>query len=127
MKKLSFLMIITLFAAFLTACGGKSDADIQKEVQGRIKTPGVTVSSVKDGVVTLGGTVATQAERDAAIAAAKGEGVKEVKDVISIKPPPTPMMTPPTPMTSPAMSPGGKPGASPMTSPARPGTSPARR
>lgn len=115
MKKLGILMIISLFAAFLIACGGKSDADIQKEVQGRVKTPGVTVSSVKEGVVTLGGTVTTQAERDAAIAAARGEGIKDVKDNIQIRPP----ATPPMPVATPMMS--------PMTSPARPGTSPARR
>jgi len=115
MKKLGILMIISLFAAFLVACGGKSDADIQKEVQGRVKTPGVTVSSVKEGVVTLGGTVTTQAERDAAIAAARGEGIKDVKDNIQIRPP----ATPPMPVATPMMS--------PMTSPARPGTSPARR
>lgn len=107
-------MIISLFAAFLIACGGKSDADVQKEVQGRVKTPGVTVSTVKDGVVTLSGTVTTQAERDAALAAAKGEGVKEVKDSIQIRPPATPM-----PVATPMMS--------PVTSPARPGTSPARK
>lgn len=70
----------------LSACGGKSDADIQREVTGRVKTPGVTVSSVKDGVVTLGGTVTTQLEKDSAIAAAKGEGVKSVTDVIQIRP-----------------------------------------
>ena len=115
MKKLGILMIISLFASFLIACGGKSDADIQKEVQGRVKTPGVTVSSVKEGVVTLGGTVTTQAERDAAIAAARGEGIKDVKDNIQIRPPATPQMPVATPMMS------------PTTSPARPGTSPARR
>ncbi|MDQ4123287.1 MAG: BON domain-containing protein [Acidobacteriota bacterium] len=121
MKKLSiFLMVISLSAAFLTACGGKSDADIQKEVQGRVRTSGVTVSSVKDGVVTLGGTVSTQAERDAAVAAARGEGVKEVKEVIQIRPPAAaPAMPVATPMMSPA--------TSPMASPGRPGASPARR
>lgn len=119
MKKLGILMIISLFALVLAACGGKSDADVQKEVQGRIKTPGVTVSSVKDGVVTLGGTVSTQAERDAAVAAAKGEGVKEVKENIMIKPPATPVPMP-TPAMSPAStSPGAKPGTSPMSSPVR--------
>lgn len=112
MKKLSILLIISLFAVILSACGGKSDADVQKEVQARVKTPGVTVSAVKDGVVTLSGTVTTSAERDAALAAAKGEGVKEVKDSIQIRPPATPAMPMPTPMMTPMMSPG-KPGASP--------------
>ena len=118
MKKLVILMIISLFAVASSACGGKSDADIQKEVQGRVKTAGVTVSSVKDGVVTLGGTVATQAERDAAVAAARGEGVKDVKEAIQIRPAATPMMPVATPMMSPMMSPA-RPGSSPMGSPAR--------
>jgi hypothetical protein len=128
MKNLIILMIISLFAIVLSACGGKSDADIQKEVQGRIKTAGVTVSSVKDGVVTLGGTVTTPAEKTAALAEARGEGVKEVKDNIQTRPAPTPMMPAATPMMSPMTNaPGARPGASPMMSPARPGTSPARR
>lgn len=100
MKKLVILMIISLFATALSACGGKSDADVQKEVQGRVRTPGVT-AAVKEGVVTLTGTVTTQAERDAAVAAARGEGVKDVKDSIMIKPPMTPMMPAATPMMSP--------------------------
>lgn len=86
-RRKSLIAVLCLSVAlFISACGGKSDADIQKEVQGRIKTPGVTVTSVQNGVVTLGGTAKTQAERDAAVAAAKGEGVKDVKDNIQIKP-----------------------------------------
>ena len=85
MKKNNLFAVVALSAALaLSACGGKSDADFQKEAQGRVKTPGVTVT-VKDGVATLTGTVATQAERDAALASAKGEGIKEVKDSIQIK------------------------------------------
>jgi hypothetical protein len=120
MKKLGILMIISLFAVVLSACGGKSDADIQKEVEGRVKAraPQVTVA-VKDAVVTLGGQVTTPEEKAAAVAAAKGEGVKNVQDNIQTRPAPTPMMPVATPMISPA--------GSPMTSPARPGTSPARR
>jgi hypothetical protein len=118
-QRLGILAIIALMTLVLGACGGKSDADIQTEVQGRVKTPGVTVAA-KEGVVTLTGTVTTQAERDAAEAAAKGEGVKSVTNNIQIKPMPTPMAMPTTmPMTSPMMSPGGKPGSSPMTSPTR--------
>jgi osmotically-inducible protein OsmY len=87
MKRLRFFALISLLVLTF-ACGGgaKSDADIQKEVQGRVNVPGVKVSSVKDGVVTLGGTVATEAQKDAAVAAAKGEGVKEVKENIQIDP-----------------------------------------
>ncbi len=118
MKKLSILMVITLFAAFLTACGGKSDTDIQREVTEKVKAyPGVTVT-VKDGVVSLGGLVTDQAMVKGAESAAKVEGVKEVKNNIQWKPAPTPM-----PVATPMMSPAG----SPMTSPARPGTSPTRR
>lgn len=87
MKKNNLLAVFCLtLTLVLSACGGKSDADLQKEVTGRVKTPGVTVTTVKDGVVTLGGTVATQLEREQAVAAAKGEGVKEVKEAIQIKP-----------------------------------------
>lgn len=116
MKKLSILMIIALFAAFLTACGGKSDADIQREVTDKVKSyPGVTVT-VKEGVVTLGGMVTDQSMVKGAESAARVEGVKDVKNNIQWKPAPTPVATP-------TMSPVG----SPMTSPARPGTSPTRR
>jgi hyperosmotically inducible protein len=122
MKKISLLMILCLsLTMFLAACGGKSDTEIQKEVTARVKTPGVTVTSVKDGVVTLGGTVATQAERDAAVAAAKGEGVKEVKEAIQIKPPmPAPTMAPAAP-AAPAAS------AKPAMSPAKPMANAARK
>ena len=114
MKKSGILTaIIFSLALVLSACGGKSDADIQREVQGRIKTQGVTVSSVKDGVVTLGGTVTSQAERDSAVAAARGEGVKDVKENIQIKPMPTPMVQqmPAAPMGNTMSNPPGKTGA----------------
>ncbi|MEP6925626.1 MAG: BON domain-containing protein [Pyrinomonadaceae bacterium] len=111
MKRFSLFAVLCFsLALILSACGGKSDADVQKEVTSRVKTPGVT-STVKDGVVTLGGTVTTQMEKDQAVAAAKGEGVKSVTDNIQIKPMATPMPMPAsTPMTS--MSPGAM--ASPM-------------
>jgi hypothetical protein len=115
MRKLNILLIIVLFATFLTACGGKSDADIQKEVSDKVKAyPGVT-ATVKDGVVSLSGLVQDQSMVKAAESAAKVEGVKEVKNNIQWKPAPTPMM------------PAGTPMGSPMSSPARPGASPARR
>jgi hypothetical protein len=115
----SFVAILCLsITLFISACGGKSDADITKEVQTRIKNPAVTVSSVKDGVVTLAGTVTTQVEKEQAVAAAKGEGVKSVTDNIQIKPlmMPTPTMpsasnpTITNPVTT--MSPGTRPGTS---------------
>lgn len=85
-KRLSLLAILCLsLALIVSACGGKSDADIQKEVQTRVNKPSVT-AAVKDGVVTLSGTVATQEESKAAEASAKGEGVKSVTNNIQIKP-----------------------------------------
>jgi protein involved in sex pheromone biosynthesis len=96
MKNTKFIAILVMaLALILSACGGKSDADIEKEVQGRIKTPGVT-AKVKEGVVTLTGTVENQDASKAAETAAKGEGVKSVTNNIQIKPstpPPTPMTT----------------------------------
>ncbi len=107
MKNLSLIAVLALFAALvLSACGGKSDADIKKEVDGRTKNPAIT-STVKDGVVTLTGTVETSEASKAAEAAAKGEGVKSVTNNLQIKPAAMPMMTPATmPMASPMMSPG---------------------
>jgi hyperosmotically inducible periplasmic protein len=84
-QKLRTLAITGLMLVSLACGGAKSDATIKSEVDGRIKNSTVT-STVANGVVTLGGSAATQAERDAAVAAAKGEGVKEVKDNIQIKP-----------------------------------------
>lgn len=122
MKKFSLFAVLCFsLALILSACGGKSDADVQKEVSARVKTPGVTVTSVKDGVVTLGGMVTTEMERSQAVASAKGEGVKDVKEAIQIKPVATPMPAPPMstvpPMTT--MTPVGRPGASPMANGAR--------
>lgn len=98
MKIKNLLLVLTLFAAFAAAaCGGKSDADVQKEVTSRVNRPGVT-ANVKDGVVTLSGTVTTQEESKAAENAAKGEGVKSVTNNIQIKPAAMtmPMTTAPT-------------------------------
>ena len=115
MKSLSLIAVLSLFLAVaLSACGGKSDAEIKKEVDGRVKNPAIT-SAVKDGVVTLTGTVETSAAEQAAKTAAAGEGVKSVTDNIQIKPAATPMPMPMnTPMTS--ASPGAKMGASPSAS-----------
>jgi osmotically-inducible protein OsmY len=88
MKRTNFLATAGLSVMlFLSACGGgaKSDTDIQKDVQSRINKPGVT-AQVKDGTVTLTGSVATQEESKAAEASAKGEGVKTVVNNLQIKP-----------------------------------------
>ncbi len=92
MKK--FLVVLSLAMALtMSACWGKSDADLMKaaETAVKAKAPGVTVA-VKDGVVTLTGEVADAATKTAAEAAAKVEGVKSV-DVskLTVKPTPTPI------------------------------------
>ena len=65
--KLKIFTIFTLAVAlFLSACGGKSDADLQKAASDKLaadKVAGVTVA-VKDGVATLTGEVAVIATLD---------------------------------------------------------------
>ena len=94
MKKI--LTILCLAAALtLSACWGKSDADLQKaaETAVKAKAPGVTVA-VKDGVVTLTGEVADAAAKTAVETAAKVDGVKSVdSSKLTVKPPPAPATT----------------------------------
>lgn len=81
-----FTIAITLFAA---ACGGKSDADLQKAVQDRLNTDGVTgvTVAVKDGVATLTGQVADQAVKSRAETSAKAvEGIKSVTNNLTLRP-----------------------------------------
>ena len=89
--------IFISIALVLSACGGKSDADLQKSASDAVKkdtkASAVTVA-VKDGVATLTGTVEDQTASKAAESAAKVEGVKSVTNNIMIKPPATPMATP---------------------------------
>lgn len=100
MKIKNLLAILALFAALTAvACGGKTDADVQKEVTSRINKPGVT-ATVKDGVVTLSGTVATQEESKSVEASVKGEGVKSVTNNLQIKPAAMAMPMTPTAPTS---------------------------
>ncbi len=79
-------------ALFLSACGGKSDADLQKAASDKLtadKVAGVTVA-VKDGVATLSGEVADITVKNKAVAGVKGiEGIKSVDDKTTLKPLPT--------------------------------------
>jgi osmotically-inducible protein OsmY len=83
---------------FMAACGGKSDADLQKAVNDKLaadKVTGVTVA-VKDGVATLTGEVADAGVKSKAETSAKGvEGIKSVTNSLTVKPAPTP--PPPSP------------------------------
>lgn len=92
--KIYFLTVLTLtFALLFSACGGKSDADLQKSVQDKLaadKVVGVTVA-VKDGVATLTGEVADITVKSKAAASAKTvEGIKSVTDSTTVKVAPTP-------------------------------------
>ena len=96
--KTKFFTILTLAVAlFLSACGGKSDADLQKAAADKLtaeKVAGVTVA-VKDGVATLTGEVADITVKSKAAGAIKGvEGIKSVDDKTTLKPLPPP---PPAP------------------------------
>jgi hypothetical protein len=91
--KFKFITILCLaFALFLSACGGKSDADLQKaaETAAKAKAPTVTVA-VKDGVATLTGEVATEQAKTDAATAAKVDGIKSVTNNITVKPTPPPI------------------------------------
>lgn len=88
MKKI--LTIVCLAAALtLSACWGKSDADLQKAATDAVKNPAVTVT-VKDGVATLTGEVADETAKTAAGTAAKVDGVKSVTNDLKVKPTPPP-------------------------------------
>ncbi len=93
--KIKFLTVLSLaIALFIGACGGKSDADLQKAAADKLaadKVVGVTVA-VKDGVATLTGEVADITVKTKAEASAKVEGVKSVVNSITLKalPPPPP-------------------------------------
>ncbi|MBO9730881.1 MAG: BON domain-containing protein [Chitinophaga sp.] len=90
-------VVLSMGLLFMISCKGKpKDADIQATVVAALQsTPGVT-ADVKDGVVTLSGTVATEADKDAAENTAKvAQGVKSVVNNLTVTPPPPP--PPPAP------------------------------
>jgi osmotically-inducible protein OsmY len=100
--KIKFFTVLSLaFVMLAVACGGKSDADLQKAVNDKLaadKVTGVTVA-VKDGVATLSGEVADITVKNKAAASAKGvEGIKSVTDNTTLKPLPTPVPAPADPM-----------------------------
>ena len=94
--KIKFLTVLSLaIALFISACGGKSDADLTKAVQDKLtadNVSGVTVA-VKDGVATLSGQVADITVKTKAEASAKAvEGIKSVTSTVTTRP--LPVATP---------------------------------
>jgi len=88
--KIKFLTVLSLaIALFISACGGKSDADLTKAVQDKLtadNVSGVTVA-VKDGVATLSGQVADITVKNKAEASAKTvEGIKSVTSTLTTRP-----------------------------------------
>jgi hyperosmotically inducible periplasmic protein len=90
-------VVLSMGLMFMISCKGKpKDADIQAAVVTALQSsPGVS-ADVKEGVVTLSGAVATDADKAAAENAAKvTAGVKSVVNNITVTPPPPP--PPPAP------------------------------
>ncbi|HWV67527.1 BON domain-containing protein [Chitinophaga sp.] len=89
-------VILSVGLMFMISCKSKpKDADIQAAVITALQSsPGIT-ADVKDGVVTLSGSVASQADKDAAEAAVKlNQGVKSVVNNVTVTPPPPPPAAP---------------------------------
>ncbi|MCD2421804.1 BON domain-containing protein [Niabella pedocola] len=94
MKKVLAMIAIAAFAFALPSCKGKSDADIKTEVDAKLATNpdfAQLSSDVKDGAVTISGTVKDDATKTAVDPAVKEvKGVKSVVNNASIPPPPPP-------------------------------------
>lgn len=97
MKTKFFTIFALAVALFLSACGGKSDADLQKDATDKLaaeKVTGVTVA-VKDGVATLTGEVADVTVKSKAEDVVKRtEGIKSVDNKCTTKPLPAPPAPP---------------------------------
>lgn len=88
--KTILVLLTTLALAFtLAACGGKSDTDLQKEVETAVKAKASTATvAVKDGVVTISGIANNDADKTAAETAAKAvAGVKSVTNSMTVATP----------------------------------------
>jgi len=85
--------LILFFAVLFASCStGRSDNDIEKELDPTIRAaaPGV-VMTVKNGVVTLSGTCPDEScKHTTEVSAKKTSGVKEVVNNIIISSPPAP-------------------------------------
>jgi osmotically-inducible protein OsmY len=83
MKKLFFLLLTVSFVS-MQACKPK-DADIKTAVDTAISSVSGVTASVSEGVVTLSGTVASDAAKTSAETAAKAvKGVKSISNNISV-------------------------------------------
>lgn len=93
MKKTITMSALALAISFgAISCKKKvSDADLQTQATTIVAASPTATIEVKEGVAHLGGTFATQAEKDAAIKSLKEiKGVKDVHDMatVEVAPPP---------------------------------------
>lgn len=88
-KKLVPVLLLAGTVAFTSCKSSVPDAEVKSKVEA-VVTPGVTVD-VKDGVVTLNGTVNSDADKAAVEAAVKAldakEGVKSVNNNLTVAAP----------------------------------------
>lgn len=100
--KIKFLTVLWVAAALFLAACGKSDADLKKAVEDKLKADNVVGISVavKDGVATLTGEAADAAAKNKAETSAKSvEGIKSVVTTgITLKPLPVATPAAPDPM-----------------------------
>lgn len=92
MKKTFVMSALALAVSFgAISCKKKvSDADLQTQATTVITANPTATVEIKEGVAHLGGTFATQAEKDAAIKSLKEiKGVKDVHDMATIEVAPT--------------------------------------
>lgn len=88
---LAFALVAGLSAG-LTSCKSQEKKDAEAKAKIEAAAPGVTVT-VKDGVATLSGEMANDADKAAAEAAAqKVEGIKSVVNQTTVTPPPAPVV-----------------------------------
>lgn len=78
------LMLVGVLATSIVACKSKvSDADLQAKVETVLSSNPTVYADVEDGVVTLNGTVTSEAEKIALENAAKSVDNKSIKSVVN--------------------------------------------
>lgn len=88
MKKIFSVLAIMGFSLMIACKGKPNDTELQGKVSEMVKVPGV-LTEVKEGTVTLSGTVADEAAKTAAESAARTvEGIKGVTNNITVIAPP---------------------------------------
>jgi len=96
MKKTFVMSALALAVSFgAISCKKKvSDADLQTQATTVVASTPTATIEVKEGVAHLGGTFATQEEKDAAIKSLKEiKGVKDVHDMATVAPAPVTVET----------------------------------